>query len=165
MLLRDLRAFAGLVWQDWKTTMSGIASIILAALGAAFPGLPAWSFWVAAMLCLFVAMFRVWQREHHEKQTLAARLAGEEFAADQRARFMAATAALTPSELEVLRRILRLGPMSDYGLQDHLRRASLPAADLGRLQAAGLIWKDHAAAWDVVPTFAAPLRELLNQQA
>lgn len=161
-MLRDLRAFALLVWHDWLATMSGIASVLLAAAGAAFPNLPAWAFWVAAMACLFVAMFRAWRREHHEKEALLGARVGGDLAAARRARVAAIISSLGPAELAALRYLLRIAPVSTVGLQGYLGRGGLPHPDLARLEAVGLIWRDGSGGWSLVPECVASLRELLG---
>ena len=60
--MRDVAAFVRAVWHDWVARMSGIASIILAALPS-FIDLPGWAVWLAAAACLLVAAFRVWRNE------------------------------------------------------------------------------------------------------
>jgi hypothetical protein len=153
--------------------MSGIASIILAAIGSFLPGLPGWSFWLAAMICLFIAMFRAWQQEHRHAQVasaawakergeLIARLAGDAITGQRKAQVKQIVEGLGQPEREALRHILRLGPTSAFGLGKHLRHKGLADADLTRLADIGVIWQDAAGAWDVAPAFNGPLRALLS---
>jgi hypothetical protein len=63
--VREIRQFLRALWQDWLALMSSLASVTLSAIGAwyekAMPGL---AFWIAAIVCLLFAAFRVWQQEH-----------------------------------------------------------------------------------------------------
>ena len=60
--------FLRLLWRDMVALMSGLASVILAVLGAIVQGtLPAWTFWAASAICLIFACYRVWLREHKDR--------------------------------------------------------------------------------------------------
>jgi hypothetical protein len=60
----ELGAFLSAFSADWVSLVSGSASVVLACVGALWGGTPGWWFWGAALLCLLVAAFRVWVKEH-----------------------------------------------------------------------------------------------------
>src|SRR5437660_96614 len=60
-----------------SSAADGIAGIILGAIGALFQGLPAWSFWVAGVICLFISFFRTWRSEHTARTKLSTELEAE----------------------------------------------------------------------------------------
>jgi hypothetical protein len=60
-----LRLFLRQVRDDWVALLSGIASVILAFVGAVLPTpVPAWAVWPVAYACLLVAAYRVWRAQH-----------------------------------------------------------------------------------------------------
>jgi hypothetical protein len=64
-MLLDIALFLRAIWKNWMSLTSGVASVILAALGAVGRwAIPAWAFWVAASMCLLIASFHVWRAEH-----------------------------------------------------------------------------------------------------
>jgi hypothetical protein len=67
------------VYHDWLSSMSGIASVVLAAcaameyFGVPLAVSPQW-FWVAALMCLLVAIFRVLVKEYKAHDRVVERL-------------------------------------------------------------------------------------------
>jgi len=71
-----LKRFAYTIWQDWLALMSGIASVILASIGTFYTNAPpAWLFWVASVVCVVVASYRVWLRECQRADAADAKIA------------------------------------------------------------------------------------------
>jgi len=65
--------------------MSGLASILLAALGAVNSGsMPPWTFWIAATACIVIASFRVWLKECKGRETDAQQFNEQQEQLDQR---------------------------------------------------------------------------------
>ena len=62
------RLFLLALWSDWRTRMSGIASIILSGIGTwlAWIGRPVslWPFFTLSAICFSYACFNVWKDEH-----------------------------------------------------------------------------------------------------
>ena len=71
----DVRAYLEAIYDDWKSLLGGIASIVLTAFASVGQGpLPAWTFWFAAFLCLVFASFRIWRQSHRNLLTQLERL-------------------------------------------------------------------------------------------
>ena len=68
-----LKEYFAALWADWVARMSGIASVILAFLAAYLEFIVKHGkavLWVTAALCLIIASYRIWAKEH--KAVLAA---------------------------------------------------------------------------------------------
>lgn len=72
---RALRQFLVAVWKDWIALMSGLASVLLGVLAATRDStLPPWTFWLTAVLCLLLCVFRVWWNEFDAREKTEAKL-------------------------------------------------------------------------------------------
>jgi hypothetical protein len=183
-LLSDLRAFAVLVWKDWLSLMTGLFSLVLTALGSSFTGFPAWSFWVAAMLALFVSMFRAWQREHHGREedqaghaaeaeerarsyeaqmaSLREQVAANDLAARRLACRRAVIDQLKSAERVVLNCILRSGPMTGNAITAECNRTNVAYVDMNALRAYGIVYQEADGRWGITETWTQPLRECIH---
>lgn len=95
--------FLKAIWRDWVGKISGICSVGLATLGSLFSNpLPRYSFWLAAVLCLIVAPFRVFQKEH------SARLMAEKMNQDYQRHVQEVALSREKAETEKLERENRL---------------------------------------------------------
>lgn len=73
--MREVRLFFAAVWQDWVSSMSGLASVLLAAAASSGYGqLPDWVFWLTAGVCFLIAAFRVWRFQFAHAEKLAGEL-------------------------------------------------------------------------------------------
>ena len=117
-LLNYLIAFE----RDWVALMSGIASVILAIIGAALEKtIPPWTFWLASASCLVWASYRVWLREHNKVSAL-------EGTPEKEFRVKDGLALLTVGECEIVRE-LTVRRLTNSGGIDFLRKIGLPAPD------------------------------------
>jgi hypothetical protein len=58
--MRTLLEYFHVMSRDWVSLMSGIASVVLAVLGAILKNpLPRSALWIAAVLCYMLSSFRV----------------------------------------------------------------------------------------------------------
>ena len=69
----DFRGYISALAGSWVSLMSGIASVILAFMGAYYAfykkqDLPARALWTAALICFFLASVQVWTKENKKVQ-------------------------------------------------------------------------------------------------
>lgn len=72
----DIKDFFVALMGDWVVLMSGVASVVLAVVGIAkkWEKVPRWAFWLAAIVCFFLASARVWTTEHKTALQLQSQL-------------------------------------------------------------------------------------------
>ncbi|SRR5713101_2349456 len=71
----SLQAYLWAFWSDWLALMSGIASVVLTAVGAvSVAPVPSSFFWIAAGFCFVIASYRIWLKEHQQVVELTEKL-------------------------------------------------------------------------------------------
>jgi hypothetical protein len=102
--------------------------------------LPGWTFWVLALVCVFVSSYRVWQKEYLRAEGLAEKLEGAPVASfptalpdplsDAReASARADVGKMDEAEQQVLGELLARGSMDDGRISAFCRERGLP--DMG----------------------------------
>jgi hypothetical protein len=85
--MSDFGIFVEALVGDVIALLSSIASVILGVIGAlrATPEPPKY-FWIAALVCVVYACYRVWQKEHRALEAANGRIKSLEIAADSKTR-------------------------------------------------------------------------------
>ena len=160
------------LWSDLVARLSGIASVVLSAIGASRrTGLPSWTFWVAAGICFLIASFRAWLKEHQALEAANAeivRLGAPRFSEERRRAAQEQLAKLNSSEHHVLRELLIRGEMLESQATEYLE-----SLKLGRLSGwlnsisskTSFVNRDFVGQYRVNPTFKQLLEELLSSGA
>ena len=169
--MRPLWEYLRALWSDLVARLSGIASVILTAIGATRKaGLPSWTFWVAAAVCFIFASFRVWLKQYQAVQAAnaeIARLQRPKFSEERREAAQEQLAKLNASERQILRELLIRGEMLEGQATDYLE-----SRGLGRLSGilncieakTNFVNRDFVGQYRVNPTFRELLEELLRSR-
>lgn len=130
-----VRQFLGALIPNWVVIVTGVLSLVFAAVAFMLSQLAAGLFWLAAYFCLFIAFYQVWitQKKSHDEAiaTLSARIEAQagQVIPDH---FLREWNRHTPTEHEVAKFLLDFGQVRDSPIKRHLENVGMKwqASDL-----------------------------------